>query len=420
MNAAKICAAVLAILVAVNLTGCLDLGKKSISEEPKSPVAACVANSVTDLSVFSQGEFQREKMIRQITHRLVSGWSEDFSFETRALERALREGGASSLTNARDAWKRSALSWAKLQAVEFGPSQENGALLSSQISSWPVTNLCLVDQMVAAYSENGSWPTQVANSAQGLQSLEYLLFAPNTRITCNRRAVPAVGAWLAKPAEERDRSRLQAASKIAETLAVSAGQLAARWNPRQGAYGELMLNSCVATDTRQAVNMVSDSLFYIEVVKDKKLALPLGLSTACGAESCPESAEAPFADFGLDIVRAHLEALQAVFHGEVLGGRPVESLIGQAPFGFDDYLSSLGRPDLALRIGQEIEASRAGAEALALKGGFAAQIGTMDETTRQEFIVFHDHVRALARSLKSDFLGVLDLRPPRLIEGDND
>lgn len=425
---------VLSAVLMLVVSGCSDFNKSSKKSDggsitPQSEVQAGdnpFPAGVTPKP--NEGEFSREKMLLNLGLNVIVPWTRDLERETTRLESFLQDAcedsaqplDEASMAAARESLKKAAQSWAHLQAVNFGPSQGAGAIISDNINAWPWTNRCGVDKMVAQYSNTKVDPVQIIHTQKGLEVIEYLLFAGDDVVACNP-TLPinlSVGNWLKKEVSVRRMDRCHVAMVLSKDLKERAVSLARQWNPARGNYTKtLAQDKNVYPDLQTAINALSDSLFFLEQLKDRKLAIPLGLSTKCEKATCPEMAESPYAEQGLNLALANLKALQALFHGQKLIG---ETEVGTA-FGFDDLLTiEKGRGDLAQRMARELAAAIKTAEGLAAQGGFVQQINAIPTTGCGSLCTLHTQVRDIGRSFKSDFLAVLELRPPRVIEGDND
>ncbi|HKO89724.1 MAG TPA: imelysin family protein, partial [Polyangiaceae bacterium] len=166
-------------------------------------------------------------------------------------------------------------------------------------------------------------------------------------------------------------------------------------------------DSKVYASEQAALNAISNALFYVDIeVKDWKLALPLGISPDCTSGStCPEALESRFASISSPNIAANLRGFRAIFQG---------CGTDYAGLGFDDWLSAVGREDLAKSM------------LVALSGAEAAVAG-LDLTLEQTLVTdratvqgVYDAVKKLTDLLKTEFVSVLDLDLPRVAEGDND
>jgi hypothetical protein len=83
--------------------------------------------------------------------------------------------------------------------------------------------------------------------------------------------------------------------------------------------------------------------------------------------------------------------------------------------GFDDVLTSVGASSLAERMTADIEGAIAAADAL--KSDDIAQELATDPAAVENL---HAAVKKITDALKTEFVSVLDLELPQVLEGDND
>ncbi len=154
-----------------------------------------------------------------------------------------------------------------------------------------------------------------------------------------------------------------------------------------------------------ALNVVSDGLFYIErEVKDMKLGRPLG-KVDCAEAACPAAVESQYARVGRDHVKNNLVGFKRVFDG-----------CGEASArGFDDLLRSLGSADVASDMLSGLDGAIAAADALE-----TSDLVTSLASERDKVEALHAAVKKVTDLLKTDFVTILDLEPPVIVEGDND
>lgn len=323
--------------------------------------------------------------------------------------------GAGATEEARAAWAKAIALWEQAEVIRVGPAGPSdlpeGQDLRDLIYSWPLVSRCLVEQtLVAKAYESESFSATALINVRGLAAAEYLLFYEGTDNACSPSAsINASGTWAAiEPAELADRKAIYAAV-VASDVAAKARAVADAWDPAHGDFGARLAaagggGSPFASD-QLALNAVSDGMFYIEKeVKDLKLGRPLGLVDCPGA-SCPEAVESRYARVARDHVRNNLVGFRRVFAGCDEGGQR----------GFDNLLTAMGAGPVADRMSDDIEAAIAAADALA-----DADLIHALEVDRAGVERLHAALKRITDTLKTDFVTVLDLEPPKVIEGDND
>ncbi|HVK72023.1 MAG TPA: imelysin family protein [Kofleriaceae bacterium] len=363
--------------------------------------------------------FDRRALLANLAdHQLIPTY-ERFATEAAALVTAIDAhcaaldgggDGATELAAARTAWATAIDTWEHADAVLVGPAAATDKTLRNRIYAWPLFAPCSIDMdVVARWSSPASYDVATRfDNARSLAAVEFLLF--NTADAHNCPIAPA--GWDALGAS-RAKARCGLAGAIARDVAAQATALATAWRPDGGNYRDQLVlagtsDSAIVSE-REAINMVSDGLFYVDkMVKDMKLGEAAGITiNACGTveEPCLREVEHRFADRSSAAIRANLRALKAAFTGTT------ETSDGP---GFDDYLSAVGATHIAEEMTADIDAAIAAADAL--PDGFIAAL-TGD---RPRIVALHAATKDITDDLKTQFLTVLGLDIPDDVAGDND
>jgi 3-hydroxyisobutyrate dehydrogenase-like beta-hydroxyacid dehydrogenase len=187
--------------------------------------------------------------------------------------------------------------------------------------------------------------------------------------------------------------------------------LDAAWDPAAGNFTQTLrtagAGSPIYASTQDALNQVSDALFYIEgMVKDRKLAPPLGLNIdLCTSEICPELRESLYGRSKVNLL-ANVDGLRRV----VEGCGPDYS-----GFGFDDLLVAVGSPVVAETLRMRAAAIRPAIEAVEEPDLDLALV--QDKASVR---AVYDAFKGVTDILKVDFATILDLELPAGILGDVD
>jgi predicted lipoprotein len=317
-----------------------------------------------------------------------------------------------NLDAAREAWKLAIALWQQAEPMRVGPAGPvtvpGGEGQRDLVYSWPLVSRCLTDQTIVSEAyEAPSFAQSALINVRGLDAAEYLLFYAGDANACSSSAaINANGTWAALGSAELAARRRAYAAVVAADLAVQGKDLHATW---QAGFAAELGNAGAAGSSfgseQIALNAISDGLFYLErEVKDLKLGKPLGLYE-CTEASCPEAVESQYALVSREHVANNLKGFQRIYAGcEASGG-----------IGFDDLLRSLGAGSLADRMETNLQAAIGTAE------GFpTSDLRAALSEHRTEFVALHAAVKKLADDLKTDFVTVLDLELPNIVEGDND
>lgn len=322
---------------------------------------------------------------------------------------------AATLVAAQDAWRSAMAAWERLEVMQVGPAGVMGEVLGGDdrrdgIYSWPLTNPCRVDQetLETAYATPVDLAQESVN-VRGLDAVEYLLFHPAEGNACKvNSGINQEGTWVAMGSELLPRQARYAAS-AASLILEEALALQARWSPTGGDFSAQLQNAGSQSSTypsqQEALNALSNALFYIEkVTKDMKLGEPLGL-IGCDTDTCPEALESPWAHASKEAVLANIDGVKWLLEGGIDGAPGT---------GFIDLLEAVGAADLAGEMVTKLAAARAAVSAV--EGTFAAALVSDQPAMDGAFNALKDFTDLF----KTQFLSVLDLAIPSRAASDND
>jgi predicted lipoprotein len=359
---------------------------------------------------------RREALLGAFADCAVSKTSDFVGIATALVDATMSHDSSrtpETLARARAAWESAIDRWQQLELFQFGPAAMStapgGRELRSQIYVWPQFNRCLIEQLMANGAPQEAFGEQFAN-ARGLGALEYVLFYEGEDNACPPgNPLNAGGIWSSLVSRDLPAAKAGYARTAARDVLRNAEALAAAWDPaRENFRSELTgagRGSRVYPAARDALNAVSDALLYVETdVKDMKLAAPLGLSN-CGAPTCPQLVESPFAGRSKVNVRQNLLGMRQLMSGCADG----EGL------GFDDLLVDIGQTSLSAALAQAIDGSIMALEAIEEPSLELALVSDVDSVR-----ALHTAVKSITDLLKTEFITVLDLELPMRLEGDND
>ena len=327
------------------------------------------------------------------------------------------ERGSEALLTAREAWETSTLRWQRAELMQVGPAGQSGARVGGEdrrdlIYSYPLNSPCRVDQELLAgrYEEEG-WALGATINAKGLDALERLLFASSDENLCpEASAMNRDGEWASWTSEQ---GALSAARKglalvIIADLKRHMSALVSAWGEGGPARVALSEGSAPFSGRKEALDEVYASLFYLDqVMKDLKLALPLGLSMDCAEAPCLAELELNIAQLSREALVENLEGLLWVWCGGDPARRELHS-------GFDDLLIDEGAPELAEELLSKTEAL------IQALGDRQEDLMTLIEQEPEWVEARHTELRALTDLMKSQLVTVLNLSVPLEGAGDND
>jgi len=359
--------------------------------------------------------YDRNVMLTAIAEKVILPTVREFDQRASELASATSvwEAGGDK-TAAQSAWRDAMRVWQRKEMLQVGPAAAAGMFkggqgLRDQVYSWPTVNPCLIDQEIvrAGYEEPEFFTDRLVN-AYGLAVLEYLLFRTDGDNAC-ASFVGIDDQWVSLGAVEIEARRARYASRVAEHVREQAGLLRDGWEPAAGNFTAALATagkgSAFYPTAQDALNEVFAALYYIELkVKDRKLAIPAGLSSKCVKDSCPELAESPWAEHSKENLKENLVAFQALLRGSFAEGQK----------GFAYALEGVGESALAASLDANTKAAIAAVDAL--PGTFEAAL-TADLPAARSL---HVAVKALTDLVKTQLVSALNLRVPQEGAGDND
>ncbi len=360
--------------------------------------------------------FDRNQLLRDVVEQViepsVAGFAATVGPLVEATEADRDNPSPENLQAARDRWRATMLAWQRVEVLQIGPTARPGQIAGQgfrdELYLWPTINTCRVDRALLdrVYAEP-SFPAGEVAFLYGIEVLEYLLFRDPNVQTCGDSGAVATG-FQGLGEEERRSRRAAYAAAVAEHIRANANALAEQWVTGPEGFGRQLAAAGQEGSPYRSAQVALDELFaaifYVElIVKDVKLARPLGIALGCPSQACPELLEAPHAGFARESIVENLHAFEAVFRG------------GASPdaVGFDDLLEFVGAPELSERM---LSASVRAREALSA----AAPLHETLATDRATVAALHGAVKELTDLLKTQFVTTLALRIPEEGAGDND
>jgi predicted lipoprotein len=308
-------------------------------------------------------------------------------------------------------WRTAMDGWQVAEVMQIGPLLDNSSSLRNKIYSWPNVSACAIDQDVVLAEQSGYDISSRTVSRKGLDALEYLLFSQNLDHSCTVFGTEPEG-WNNRTEQDRQLARCEFAEIVAAEIVADGQQLVDAWqgDGAQSGYADILKNAgqpdSIFLDVHDAVNDVTDALFYIDTLtKDAKLATPLGLfANDCGLEPCVENVESRFAFNSLANVISNIEGLNLIF----LGGETTQAI------GFDDYLIDVGDQDTADQMRSDL------ANVIQFAKSLQMSLSQLLEQDPDQVQQVHDQLKDVTDNMKSDFIQSLALELPATSAGDND
>ena len=355
----------------------------------------------------------RQKTAEQTTTTFASEvlrYCESIGSDNEVLEQAsLQE----SWNDAMDA-----VQW--IDSYAFTPSTDNSSALKQRIHSFSATRLshCGLDQAVVRL-QNGEYDINTRSFNQrGMGAVEYLLFNDDLDHNCSLQ-ISETRLWNNLPDDVRKVQRCELAQVISNDVASASAELVGRWDLDRGNFRSVFLNP---ENLSASLEQVLDTLFYIELIgKDDKLGLPTQINSECSGEQCLNALESPFTRRTFNNLLINLQSFLEIYQGA--NGLSFDDLIRDKDLNdiADQYKSFV---DQALRI-IETSVTDLETQALAIQNDASEDLclsARMNPSTESSLSAcrLYGQLKLLTDSLRTEFLGAVNLDLPERAQSDND
>ncbi len=363
----------------------------------------------------------RRTLLKNLSEQVILPSYEDFAEKAATLERGLAEHAElhddATRLQAQALFREAMLAWQRAELFQVGPAaavsnfNPGSRGLRAEIYAWDQDDPCVVDRgLVRESYQSDDFAKDVYYYGRGLGAIERLLFDDARATACaesDRVVTPE--AWQALVDGDLDVRRAKYALRSAEVVSARAQQLVAEYRDEfMPELAKAGAGSRLFARTQEALNSVSNALFYVDVeVRDLKLGGPLGRTIKCIDTAC--RTEHAWSELSRAAIEANLSALQAAFVGAPPAGER-----GTALWGFSDLLRSLDAGGTADEIEAAIEAAQRAVRAIGPRFDQAPR-----DPSAHAAEAF-DALQALADVLNTEFLQKLALSPPVRVAGDND
>lgn len=390
-----------------------DSGPTTQQETITERVEAAVSRECGAAPV-ATGEFSRKALRAAVADCAMWHYC-SFDVIAQELDSAVsayqKDPNQTTLEQAQEVWRLAMLDWSRSELFQFGPmgslSQSagkdpyEGRGIRDLIYAWPSTSACRVDEQLITQTYESRGVSSVLISGRGLFALEYLLFSSTEDSACTASSSTAV-EWAKQSSSTLAKRKRDYAKAVATDIAAQIRTVTELWARDGGNFKATLVDAKGKyPDEQEAMQTIAWSLIYAErEVKDWKLGVPAGY-TLTSPVSSPET---PYAELGIEAIRANLRGFRSLFQGCGASGEGL---------GFDDWLIEAGHPELAQDvIAAWIQAHNAANEFEASLSEDSAALET-----------FYQAVRGLTGLLKADLFGAgspLNLKLPGGVEGDTD
>ncbi|MBR56801.1 MAG: hypothetical protein CMH54_01955 [Myxococcales bacterium] len=371
--------------------------------------------------------FEHLALLASVSNNVISPLLGDFQVLTHDLHATavvyadLVHNGetdtAEALADLQSSWSSTMDTWQELELLQIGPAAAvsefvGGEGLRDEIYSWPSVNTCRVDQEIVenVFADDIFFEQNLVN-VYGLDALEYLLFYHESDNTCSSLVkINSDGLWAALNDTEKAQRRVDYAVVLTESIKEHADQLLLLWTEADTGFTKQLSEAGLDTSVYETSQLAMDELFAAlftldTVVKDKKMAIPLGISDSCSGDICVDELESRWAHYSKENIIANLKGFQRAF----LGGAPPDG-----DWGFDDALVEAGAEALAQEIKEDVENALSVLEGM--PDSFLEHLESADGQAQQAY----EAVKKVTDHLKGDVPAVLKLEIPKEAAGDAD
>ncbi|AWB67326.1 peptidase M75 [Saccharobesus litoralis] len=361
-------------------------------------------------------QFDEKALVSHLVDRIIVPQHNAFAASLAPLESAVDQYcqalQADTVTNelnlAQAAWRSTATEWQKIEMYQLTPLSQDTQALRNLFYSWPSVSTCGVDQDTV-FNDAGminTTPYDISKrsvSRRGIPALEYTLFNSDLDHSCSSNS-GAVANWNSRTDASRTLARCKYAQTLVDDIKVSQQTFANIWQGDNG-YASQLKNAGQPgsdfTSVHQAVNVISDALFYLDsFVKDKKLGEPLGYF------GTPTNVESPYSETSLQNISANLQAFYQLYMGDHFGSA--------SPLGFHHFLIEEGETETAQNILTNIQAAQN--RVANMQSSLKAQLNA----DQSDLEALHADIKKVTDDLKTLFITTLALELPSTSAGDND
>ena len=245
-------------------------------------------------------EFDRQEMVSHLTTQYIIPAYDDYLQKTDDLEvnvtSFLQTPSVEGLDLCKIGWQKVAIAWQNIAFLEFGPAENIG--LRSQTNIYPVDTI-KINQNISQGNAVIALPSNF--DGKGIQSIEYLLFAPN-KTTAELTSYYAVN----------NNARLYL-SLIVSELKLNAQSVKDNWQDYSASFINNTSDNAQGSAVSSIVNAIS--AHYESFTRKGKLGIPAGIFNGFSQTPMPGHVEGLFSDDSFLLLKSQMTALQNFING---------------------------------------------------------------------------------------------------------
>lgn len=327
-------------------------------------------------------DFDRAAMLENYALNLIRPAYENLLDEANVLKTRWADFTASpaesTLLSLREQWLATAIAWQSANGFNFGPAGEEGLRkgMIEEVGTFPV-NTEKIENFIAA---GDAGLNNFDRDSRGILAIEYLLWGENGDA---QQVLTAL----------QDNNRQVYLTALIDHLYSEVNRVTTAWETYQS---EFIANdgTDVGSGTSQLYNEFVRSY---EAAKNFKVGLPAG-KRAGQTQAEPQLVEAYYSGTSLELLKAHLAAIDRIYYGE--------SLTGSDGVGFHEYLQAVeGGPTLIASTETQWQAVNSALAAVPADASFSELIAQDAPAVND----LHTEMQKQIRFFKSDMSSLLGI-----------
>jgi uncharacterized protein len=344
--------------------------------------SACLLNSCSDdeADTPKATPFKRGEMLANYANNIIIPFFAQSVNTLSALQTKIhaftQAPTQSSLTNARDAWKKAALAWQHCTGFNFGPAAEMGLTksLNEEIATFPINGISIETYINAGDTSFNNFN----RDTRGIYAIEYLLFGENI-----------TDQLLIERMQPKRKMYLNACINASLAKAIMVQN---EWNSYKTEFIE-QAGTDIGSSTSHLYN---EFLKSFEGLKNFKFGIPLGRRPG-QTQTLPQNVEAYYSGYSTTLANEHWMSIQNIWEGRGADGRD--------GMGLKEYLESVeGGNELITRTLEQMNATN---KAFSYLPDIPLSVAIQQHYYKPDAV--HTELQKLTRFYKSDLSSLIGI-----------